>query len=159
MATSLYPFSNYDCPKISLFLTCDFRLCHLNYCPFASNDMTFACKQRTHYIDLLGIRMSLHGTMESTFLQLTIRTQYRQDLNYALQLKKDLLTKGRMTMEEQHPLCDAGKEADHTVIRTVKSALASIDFVGKQSDEADNNAEMALQRCYQLLRSTHPIIG
>ena len=126
---------------------------------FKELEETFACKQRTHYIDLLGIRMSLHGTMESTFLQLTIRTQYRQDLNYALQLKKDLLTMGRMTMEEQHPLCDAGKEADHTVIRTVKSALASIDFVGKQSDEADNNAEMALQRCYQLLRSTHPIIG
>ena len=101
---------------------------------------TFSCQQ-THYIDLLGIPMSLHGKMESNgqCLRLTLRTQHRQDLDYALQLKKDLMAP---MMEEERPL--RGK-AD--VIRTVKTALTSIDCQSADSD-------LALQRCYQLLRSS-----
>ena len=95
----------------------------------------FEADKKTTYIDVLKIPLILSvEQVEEDFISLTIRSRHVDDFDYALQLKEDILKHTEQKFKTKQ-----------NVIRTVKAAIASIDF-----DSSDK--DLALQHCYQYWR-------
>ena len=92
--------------------------------------------RKTTYIDVLKVPMILSFQLEKDFIFLTIRSRHVDDFDYALQLKEDILKHAE------------GKTKKSNVIRTVKAAIASIDFESSDKD-------LALQHCYRYWREAN----